>query len=226
MAPKQLICLACSRKHGGYCFAGMELSTGLWIRPIGKHENGTLSMTDCCLASGNGTFQLPNLLDVIEIDFVAPEPSRAQSENWRISGAEWKRVRRPEVADLTILMRNITEDPELFRGYERYVSKRDIELRPPNCSLALVRPETLRWRPETDRYGHKRFRGTFTFSGMTYDLPLTDDVYAARLRGNATIDGLSDASIEILLTISLGDLYEDTGRYYKLIAGVVELARS
>jgi hypothetical protein len=63
---------------------------------------------------------------------------------------------------------------------------------------------------------------------------LTDIVWEAKLLDLITVDGQTlDASetpgvnihTEILLTISLGDLFEKTQSHYKLIAGVLLLPK-
>jgi len=220
MPTKQVICLAYSRKLGGSCFAGIEVTTRQWIRAIGNHQNGALADNDCFMQDEAGRFILPNILDVIEIDFSAAQPIPAQPENWKIAGSEWKKLRQAGAEDRDLLDRSLARGPELIQGYERYVTKQEVEVRPPRSSLALVRPECLAWGPETDRYRRSRYRGRFTVSGATYDLPLTDDQYAAKLAAGRPIDAASG----VLLTISLSDLYQETGRYYKLIAGVVEQA--
>jgi len=221
MPIKEIVCLAYSRKLGGSCFAGIDLATRKWIRAIGEHQNGALADNDCFMRDGTGRFALPDILDVIEIDFSAARPIPAQPENWKIAGSEWKKLRQAGMVERDLLVQCLVDDPELFRGYERYVTKQEVEARPPASSLALVRPERLSWSTKTDRYGRKGYKGTFTVSGATYDLPLTDDRHAAKLAAG-TFAGGREAATETLLTISLGDLYEDTGRYYKLIAGVVE----
>jgi hypothetical protein len=219
MPTKEIVCLAYSRKMGGSCFAGIDVNTRQWIRAIGSHQNGALADNDCFMRDDVGRYILPGILDVIQIDFLGAQPIPIQPENWKIAASEWRRVRQAGAADFDQIKRHITDDSELFRGYERYVTKQEIEARPPKSSLALVRPTSLCWNPITDRYRRRGYRGNFTVSGATYDLPLTDDRYAAKLAR-----GPVDQPAAPLLTISLGDLYEETGRYYKLIAGVVELA--
>jgi hypothetical protein len=226
MPSKDIVCLAYSRKLGGRCFAGIDIATGQWIRATGRHANGALSDFDCHMVVANDPYTIPKPLDVIRIDFDGPEPGLAQPENWKTSGTEWKKLRQANSADLGILRRSASDDPELFRGYERYVSSQDIQTRPPACSLALVRPSKLHWQAKKDQYGRDGFRGQLTVSGVPYDLPLTCDEYASRLaRGDEgkLIDGLADTSMEIFLAVSLGDLFAETGRYYKLIAGVIEI---
>jgi hypothetical protein len=228
MPTKEVVCLAFSRKHGGSCFAGIETETGSWIRATGMYANGALSDFDWHMDSVGETYATPSPLDVIEIDFIGPEPKPARPENWQISTAHWKKTRVANAADAHILRHKIIRDAKIFHTYDRCVSSREIEAQPLDCSLSLVRPSALHWTPELDYYGRKRFRGEFTVSGHTYNLPLTDDGYATALAHKAEdhlANGLADPSVDLLLTISLGDLSVKAGCYHKLIAGVVELDR-
>jgi hypothetical protein len=224
----EVVCLAFSRKYGGSCFAGIDTATGKWMRAIGKYTNGALSDFDCHMTVGNDAYALPSPLDVIAMDIFSAEPKPAQPENWRTSSAPWEKLRVANVADVELLKHHILQDSKIFHSYDRCVAREEIEAHPLDGSLALVRPSALRWTPELDYYGRKRFRGEFTVSGHTYNLPLTDDSYATALAQKAEdhlANGLADTSVELLLTISLGDLYVKTGCYHKLIAGVVEIDR-
>lgn len=226
MPTKEVVCLAYSRKTGGNCFAGIELATGCWIRAIGEYANGALSDFDCHMVVGDNPYVIPRPLDVINIDFSGPEPRLAQPENWRVFKTQWQKVRPTSLADLQVVRRAVADDPELFRGYDRSVSSHEIELRPPDCSLTLIRPRRLSWHTDIDTHGRKRVRGTFAVSGANYDLPLTDDAHAARLKlqeSSKWNNGLWNPLIDLLLTISLGDLYH--GSHYKLIAGVIEIPK-
>ena len=59
---KTVICLANSRKHGAFCFAGIDSESGKWVRPVSQLDDGRVeraAMTD------DGT--LPGLCDIVEI---------------------------------------------------------------------------------------------------------------------------------------------------------------
>lgn len=136
-----------------------------------------------------------------------------------IGNAEWQFLGRATKADLD---RYISADPELFRGYERFVSADDLAARPPEYSLALVMPQRLSWYARISPRGKRQIIGTFSITGQSYTLPLTDEIYEKCLEDmplGAT--RWHDPAVPVLLTISLGDLYKTTDRYYKLIAGVI-----
>ena len=40
---KTILCFAASDKHNAYCFAGKDIETGEWIRPIGSQAGEEIS---------------------------------------------------------------------------------------------------------------------------------------------------------------------------------------
>jgi hypothetical protein len=107
------------------------------------------------MSSGNGSYVLPNVLDVVGIEFLTAQPSQHQPENWRIAGTEWQWLRKANPADIEVSKRRLTDDPEMFRGYERYVTEEEVGLRPPESSLRLVKPESLWWKPKIGKHGRR-----------------------------------------------------------------------
>jgi hypothetical protein len=224
---KRILCLAFSRKIGGHCVAGVDVLSGKWIRPVSRAAHGTLTYNQCLILSETGVYREPRLLDVLELDLAEPAPKIAQPENWIVTDAIWK-VSAGVTNTVEFLESIAVSDPEIFRGHARSVTSSELELRPPSCSLMLIEPESLFWTASKDRYGRRRMDGTFSISGSTYKLPLTDDVYESRLaqvRENQTVPHQEISLNRVFLTISLGDFFEETGRHYKLIAGVVEICQ-
>ena len=151
MPTKEIVCLAYSRKEGGSCLAGIDLATGKWIRALGNHAHGALADNDCLMRDRVGKFIMPTILDVLEIDFSGPQPGLAQPENWKISGMEFRWLRRASLAEMDVLRQSTVDHPELFRGYRHSITRDDVQLRPPRSSLALVRPS---FRRRLDRHRH------------------------------------------------------------------------
>src|SRR4051812_18419224 len=86
---KTIVCLANSRKWQGRCIAGMEWDgrkAGAWVRPVTAMEKGALMQQRIC---GNG--RDPQLLDLVEIEFAAPQQHPFQPENHAIDPrSQWK----------------------------------------------------------------------------------------------------------------------------------------
>jgi hypothetical protein len=159
------------------------------------------------------------VLDVVLIDLLSANPKIGQPENWVLGQESWQIVGQRAISDLTSF---IVEDPELFRGYDRFVSATDVQARPPESSLLLVKPQNLVWSVEKTHYGRRRIIGTFSTCGQSYTLPLTDEDYERQL-SFIEMDRAHqhDSSVPIFLTLSLGDVWNETKRHYKLIAGVI-----
>jgi hypothetical protein len=220
MAYRRVLCLAFSRRDGGNCFAGIDLMTGKWIRPVISPTSGALSDPQCIATTPSGEYRVPALLDIVDVDFLGPSPKIGQPENWIMGREPWRIVARSSVMDAS---RFLADDPELFRGYGRFVEAAEVQARPPQSSLALVCPQHLVWlvRPNP-RSNHKQIIGTFSITGQSYSLPLTDPVYEKHFRDVPLNERrFHDPQIPVMLTLSLGDVMETTMRHYKLIAGVI-----
>lgn len=222
MAARQILCLALSKREGGLCFAGIELISGVWIRPVNGPSHGALQYYQCLAKDADGHMREPRVLDIVEMDLLSPSPKLGQPENWLVGTEPWRLVGRVSSA---ALLGHITSDPELFRGYERFVSVSEVESRPPLESLRLVSPENLTWFAEETRYRKRRIRGRFSICGSPYDLPLTDEAFEKQLSDVELYKCRPhDSRMSVLLTLSLSDVWTEQMRRYKLIAGVVACA--
>jgi hypothetical protein len=94
-------------------------------------------------------------------------------------------------------------------------------------SLCLVHPRNLRWRIEHHPYNAHKAIAQFQLGSTSYRLPVTDPERLNAFRAMApgeypvTACGIA-AGHEVLLTISLGEPWED-GYCYKLVAGILPL---
>jgi len=96
-------------------------------------------------------------------------------------------------------------------------------------SLALIRPEDLRWSvsPKSKYPDELQVRAYFLFDQDRYSLVVTDPIWESKCRQfgpglhlHSTI--AEDAKGKVLLTISLAEKPLN-GFHYKLVAGVVNL---
>ncbi len=90
----QIVCLANSKKHGDRCIAGIETSTGKWIRPVSNLDDGRVPINMCLV---DGEEPLP--LDILEIP-LATTGSGYECENRSILPGRWQRVGRALPTDL------------------------------------------------------------------------------------------------------------------------------
>lgn len=220
---KDFICLAASRKYGGYCLAGREWNNGRvgpWIRPVSRRENGELSTEEIVLDNGN----LPQCMDIINIEVQGIKEHLYQKENFLIGEkSPWRWQWKLPSAALPDLVDDVSD--LWMTGFHSVNDMNDRvseeELRKTTKpSLYLIKPDDLTILVADDLYARKKIRARFTYRGIPYTLSVTDPAiektYLMKLRGEYP---LSDQ--EVYLTISMGEPFN--GYCYKLIAAMITM---
>jgi hypothetical protein len=222
MPELDLLCLANSRKLNGRCVAGLKIQGGGWVRPVSNTPTGELEV-GICRAEGTDVA----LLDVIRVSLNRARPSNFQPENWILGPADWRRLDPLPRRQLERLIdTHLIEGPGLFGGRNDHLTRADIQITPPNHSLALIEPDDLKWEI---RYfqNTRKTRAVFTLNGQDYNLGVTDPVFVRRLAelpaGEYPFQRARLPSHDrCLLTISLAEPLPD-GRCFKLVAAVVTI---
>ena len=219
---KLFICLANSKKYNQRCIAGIEVYLGedqkfhvikenkqpKWIRPITNEGRGEVPTT---LVANM------KLLDVYEVEVIRPSPKESQSENMLFYKNSLKKVKT--LTDITIKKMNwlaVKEQDIIFWGKQKIIPKESIHL--VTQSLCLIRAENVTFYNKKYREWEVelKLRIKFSYSGIHYDLPVTDVDFLEQYAQNSIID-LTDKTV--YLTISISNEFE--GLYYKLAAGVI-----
>lgn len=220
---KDIICLANSRKLSGHCVAGREVSgksIGPWIRPVSAKKTGELSGLDVRFQDGKH----PEMLDIIRIKFIRPISHGYQTENHEIeSSFYWEKKGKIEWTNVQLMAENVSGQLWLnadssYHGENDRVSEHAASTI--NSSLKLIMVDDFRVRvlAEGAAFGNSslKVRGSFTCSGFSYSLMITDPVAEADFRNRGV--GAYEVG-RAVLCISLGEPHE--GFAYKLIAGVI-----
>jgi len=214
-----LICLASSRKSGGYCVAGRTWSDaglGPWVRPVSGHGQGELSFDALHLESG----ETARVGDVLQVPFGADVPDGVQRENRAVSDKlAWKQV---GVADWDLLSA-LAESPALLwanDGHPKNDRLAAMDALRFNYSLCLIRVPFLHVRFFKDGYGHVKTRAVFEHEGVSYDLSVTDP--AAEALASSRLNQMRVIE-DALLCISLTQPFK--GFCYKLVASVITRRR-
>src|SRR6266542_853286 len=119
MSEVEVICLANSRKPGGRCVAGLQVSGAGWIRPLGDRDGGAVLVRETVLDDGSEA----GVLDVIRVSLAYPKPDRYQPENWVLEPQPWKLVRRPTGPKYgQLLEENLSTGPDLFGNHADRIS--------------------------------------------------------------------------------------------------------
>jgi len=215
------VCLANSRKTGGRCVAGKEISEsghpGNWIRPVSAREHEEIRESEQRLGDG----AKPRVLDVIDVPVIRARPKGYQQENWLLDPKRrWAKVGRIAWGNLP---RWADQSETLWiNGHNSGSGLND---RVPedlayslDSSLSLIKIERLEVlisrNLENNAY---RLRGRFSYRGNVYSLRITDPVseQAATELGSGSFVVDDDR----FLTVSLGEPFE--GFAYKLIAAII-----
>jgi len=196
---------------------------GAWIRPISSATKGEL-YGERYYANNKD----PELLDVIEIPFLKPQPSTYQSENHLVdANRRWCRAG-------TLKLDQIINAVETIRGAlwvngsstgngknDKVAQEAVIKL--PN-SLVLIQPKQLVMTIDTEgvAFGNakRRVRGSFGLNGQHYVFAVTDPRVETELRKQE--DGSTRDLTNPILCISLSEIFEKQHASFKLIAGVIE----
>src|SRR4051812_13996689 len=101
---REIVCLANSKKHGDYCFAGIDVKTRQWVRPTGRGEHGAVRRDEQRLEDR----KLAAPLDVVRIPLGRPAEAPGQPENRRLVPGKWTRAGRLSAAEARKLLDSLT----------------------------------------------------------------------------------------------------------------------
>lgn len=224
---RTIVCLANSRKYQGRCVAGLDWSAqkpGVWIRPVTWLPRDVLLNERFC---GNACGRDPHLLDLIDIEFLVPEPHAHQTENARIDpGKRWTYRGHIRPNQLVPALRPVRGPLWINAGSTRFgmndLIPEEVAATLTN-SLMLIQPEeltiTLTVEGEKNGEPRRRIRGEFGLDHCRYVFSVTDCAIEHGLR--RCEPGYQNLLRRPLLCISVSEVLESTHACYKLIAGVV-----
>lgn len=222
---KTIVCLANSKRTGGYCVAGREFDDegecGEWVRPVSERPSEEIYAKEQRYEGGD----LPSVLDVIEVPLLRAQPRNHQRENWLLDGAKrWKKSGRLSWARVGELIDPLNDLWSNGSSTKNGMNDR-ITISDANKTIDSLRFIPVRslvfsvFNIETPS-GHRKcvVRANFSYNGTEYNLGVTDRGYENKYRkmgeGNYEIS-------DCFVTVSLaGKPYN--GYFYKLVAAVVE----
>ena len=225
---KQILCLANSRKYGGRCVVGKEVlpdGTLAWVRPVGSSATGEVMPDEMCFEDES----LPQLLDVIEVPLLEPNPLSYQPENWLTAPEPWTRLR---VADKENIERWLDVETQLWEnGHQSlrgtndrlpYDPKRTLTCSARFISVPVLEISITKHKNDVGQIS-RQLRGSFVYAGDLYDLRITDmdfeEEYSARAVGKYW-------HAKCYLTVTVGEPFQakpdEPAFNYKLIAAIIE----
>jgi hypothetical protein len=217
---KRIVCLANSKKPGGRCVAGKEVSQngyGRWIRPVSARSSAEINLEERQYEDGRE----PQILEVIDIPMLAPVPRVHQTENHMIDAESyWSKVGDLQWQKLT----ELTDSPPSLwgNGDSTFHGRNDrMTQTAASHSLCLIQPSNVTIRVLTPgaAFGNprRRVRARFTYKGTEYDFMVTDliaeGVFLSRPNGEYNIG-------DVYFCVSLAEAHTD-GYCYKLVATII-----
>jgi hypothetical protein len=207
----RIICLANSQKHGERCIAGIETSTGKWIRPVSNLDDGRVPR-NVYLVNG----EEPKLLDILEIPLSETSPGY-ECENRLILPGKWQHVGKASVSDLI----QYCEEEIIYSQWLNSVPFSFLQGLPPHDRRTLQLIRTYRLNTFQYQDTGKWEASLPTKSGQTMKAKITDCALIEKLNTGINIGE------ECLITISLAQPWRKSEYHelacWKLIAAVIEL---
>jgi hypothetical protein len=225
---KTIVCLANSKKHGGTCFAGLELTDdaiGGWIRPVSARSGHEVNTVEQTLPDGS----TPKVLDVITMGLIKSVPAGFQSENWLLDDRhQWKRVGRWSYDDVSVVVSQPatlwSNDSSSSVGINDRVAASQLERHERSIDLVRVERATVvvarnPWSGSTEVRLH------FHYRRAQHELKITDPVYYAAYLSKGV--GRYRLNARTLVTVSLAEPYTAPkpgaeAYSYKVVAAIIE----
>jgi len=210
----EIICFANSLKRGGRCIAGINSSTGEWVRPISRLDDGRIPSN---LSTVDGEPIQP--LDIIDIPLF-DQGKGYECENRFISSKIWRRLGKAEPEDIA----QYCEEEILHSDYDDWLNAvpysylMDLPFKQ-RRTLQLVEAQDFRvW---CNSYG--KWKGAIPLATKENLVAnVTDPALCTKLNNGYSL------SAQCLIALSLSQPWkkpdsEDESLCYRLIAGVIEL---
>ena len=194
----RIICLANSRKHGGRCIAGIETSSGAWVRPVSDLDDGRVERKERLIDGLE-----PALGEVLELPLAEEGPNfDFESENRSILYGPWRRVGTVPVDEIFSFR---SSDPIVLHNDENFVMVQYLQTLPfaERRTLQLVAvSDFTAFSAGFSPNGGRKWRGAFTAgSGARLAGMITDPILVEKLENGYR------PSPRALLTMSLSMPY-------------------
>lgn len=217
MVTIRVACLAASIKHGGFCYAGKDVATEQWVRPVSEDAGHAISAYYRAVGRGDPAA----VGDVLDMEIGDHVGASYQIENYQHVKQHWRRIRRLTYAQAQTYVDNV---PSVWGGgRSTHYGVRDelteAEAIGHGSSLMLIEVDDLAVVCQNEGYGEAklRCRADFTYRDHYYRLRITDPAHFDYAAGRHEIG-------EALLCCSLAEpnIWADGSRHVsKLVAAII-----
>lgn len=216
---REIIILAKSSKHGQYCIAGIDKSSGECIRPIStdNETEHSVPLKDITYTNGN----IVKIFDIVKIKFLKHNPTIVQSENYTYdSSFKWICTGKSSLQEV-VNFRGYDETNIIFYNDNKEIEDKDLQEYPLNkhTSLLLLNVKNPCVFVKTFYDGNKSIQLNFTYNNINYPYFKISDV-AIKTEFLNKNDGTYSLKENLPVVFSLTDKYYKKNKYYKMVAQI------
>ena len=203
---KQICILTKSLKDRDYCVAGIDITTGKWIRLVTSKDGGAFPKE----ILDDKHFKELNVLEVEDKEHV---PYHVQNENWLIDeSTEIKK--NGSLSKQQIFNLHPIEKPDMIFDNPKNELERN-EIKKLNHSLEMINAKELQFDTSMKGDGRHHYKVKFQYNELEYNLALTDLKYR-----NEDFDQIRIPSATIIVSIPAIP-YGENNLYYKFVAKIL-----
>jgi hypothetical protein len=212
---KDIIILSSSFKHDGRCIAGIDAETGDWIRLYSSNlaTEGAVPLNQLIYENGS----MVSIYDVVRVNLTMSCPTLVQPENWHYDESEkWELIRKSNLHEV-IHLHGFDRPKTIFKNTENKLPGDTVfDSEPSLLLIKLVSPEVF-----IKTFDSKKVQLCFTYNGDEYRYFKITDIeinnkYSDHPDGGIRLNGIIPA------VFSLTDKYKLSGKYYKVVAQILE----
>lgn len=210
---KKIIILTKSKKHSGYCVAGIDYETGEWIRLVSSdlETEGAVPWED--LQCSNG--ETLEVYDIIMCRLLRKCGTIVQPENCLYDEAvKWKKVGKSNL-DEVIKIHGYDSVEYVFENEDTKLPADWIFSGNPSLCLLKVKDASI-W---VKTFEDKKISLNFTYDDIQYKYMSISQIDLLNYYRNKTDDSYPLGTVTVVF--SLTDKYYWNGKYYKVVAQIL-----
>ena len=214
------ICLAASIREGGMCYAGKEVGTGRWVRPITSTAQPEIAHIHKIYRPG----EYAAIGDVIRCPNLGAAPDEWQTENFIRGTQRWTKAGQANYAQISALRDNpatLWSTGSHSQGGQNDRVSLAVAANM-NHSLLLVEASNIALRAIARPGKTPKQRVAFNYNGFRYDFSMTDPSMNLQAGQQRQIP-------EALVCCSLTHRWTHDGTtdpfVYKVVAGIIPVGR-
>lgn len=210
---KKIIILTKSKKHSGYCVAGIDYETGEWVRLVSSdlETEGAVPWEDLQYSNG----ETLEVYDIIMCRLLRKCGTIVQPENCLYDETvKWKKVGKSNL-DEVIKIHGYDSVEYVFENEDTKLPADWIFSGNPSLCLLKVKDASI-W---VKTFEDKKISLNFTYDDIQYKYMSISQIDLLNYYRNKTDDSYPLGTVTVVF--SLTDKYYWNGKYYKVVAQIL-----